>query len=109
MRGIRVSPEAKVEIRDITAHSSQVFGASAAARYAELIKSGFRFLARTPDRPGVRSLGEGRHLFHLRLLTDTMGVKSPRHVVVFRYDEKRLYVLHVFHNAMDLPARLRDL
>ena len=32
-------------------------------------------------------------------------VRSPPHVVVYRFDEERVQIVRVLHEAMDLPNR----
>ncbi|WP_395651658.1 type II toxin-antitoxin system RelE/ParE family toxin [Brevundimonas sp.] len=108
MRRVEISPEARVEITEITTFSRETFGSVGAARYAKLIQTGLRFAADAPEARASRVLSPGIRMLHLRHLPDTLGVKSPRHVLVYRFNAATLDLLHVFQDAMDLPARLSD-
>jgi len=106
MRRIEISSEARIEIKEIAAFSHENFGSVGVARYAKLIQEAIRVVARSPESRSARTIAPGLRIFHLKHLGGSQGVKTPRHIIVYRFSADRLEVLHVFHDAMDLPARL---
>ena len=36
-------------------------------------------------------------------------VGRPRHVIAFRFDDRTVEIIHLLHDSMDIPARLKDL
>jgi toxin ParE1/3/4 len=109
VRFVSTSAQADDDLIDIIALSQRDFGVAAAMRYGRLIKGAYLALAENPARVGVTRGSDAVHLFHLRHLKSPSGVKHPRHLVAFQYDARPLHVLRLFHDAMDLPARLADL
>lgn len=109
MRRLVIASAARAEIREILEYSGRKFGAAARVRYRDLIDRGLAHVRKTPEAIGVLSGSNGLSFFALRRLKTQSGVAEPRHIIVFRYDDDRVDVLHVYHDAMDLPARLSDL
>ena len=113
-RRIVVAPLAQRQINDALLESRTRFGGPAAGRYAALIGEALALLAEQPDHPGHKTLALGAvdiHLFHIRharsRLKSDRQVRSPRHVIAYRFDEAMLEVAQMLHDAMDLPTRLR--
>ncbi len=113
MRRLDVSEEADFEAEDILHYSEMKFGAVAADRYRLLIQEAYRDLLSNPIRPGVKRLSGGPsdiYLYPIRLSRDRVAradrVSDPRHVIAFRYDDTRVEIVHLLHDAMDLPSRL---
>lgn len=84
-----------------------------ARRYGALIGESLKLLAVEPLHPLARTLSVATseiHLFHIRHVrppgTDKR-IRSPRHVLAYRFDDTRLEVAQFLHDAMDIPSRLR--
>jgi toxin ParE1/3/4 len=114
MRRLEVTEDAEREIDDLLNFSEDRFGAKAAERYRLLIDVALADLLSDPTRPGVKNLSgipRGIRLYPIRHSRDRVPrpnrVNDPRHVIAFRYDDVRIQVVHLLHDAMDLPARLR--
>ena len=71
-------------------------------------------LRQDPNRLGARAApARDLRLYPLRLAAPNQPaaqrVKSPAHVVLYRFDDNAVQIVRVLHAAMDLPARLRAL
>jgi toxin ParE1/3/4 len=109
MRIVRLSPLARSDIAGILNHSEGVFGSAAAARYGSLLLVATRDLAKDPDRPGVRrreELGPGYRTYHVQHSRGRIGVRHPRHILLFRIGPGTLQVARVLHDSMDLARHL---
>ena len=111
MRRLVLAPEAATEFRAVLRHSRTAFGPIVRNRYRLLIERAFVDLCADPDRPGVKSLGDGRHLYHVRhslgRIPTADRIRSPRHIVAFRHDEATVEVVRLLYDGMDLPTRLK--
>jgi toxin ParE1/3/4 len=86
-------------------------------RYEALLETALRDIAADPGRTGSREetqLGPGLRIYHLRLSRDRAkvkfgGVRSPRHILLYRAQPKEnvVTVLRVLHDAMDLVRHVR--
>ncbi len=114
MRKVIVTGEAQSDVKDVLRESRSKFGPLARSRYRLLIQTAYRNLAENPIRPGVKRLSGGPndiYFYAIRRSRDRVAraerVSGPRHVIAFRYDDTRVEIIHLLHDAMDLPARLR--
>ncbi len=114
MNRLRVTAPAERDITRLLDHSEWRFGRAARRRYERLLMAALADITRDPDRIGSRTLPElgGARLFHMnrsRSPADAdMRVGSARHVIFYKFVEPdQVVVLHVLHDAMDLPRHLR--
>jgi toxin ParE1/3/4 len=110
---MRLSPQAKADIRKILVWSEEHFGHEAALRYQELIIQALRDLEADPGRVGVRQrvdLPTGVYSYDLVASRDRVvksKVTSPRHIVIFRrLAEDMFEVLRILHDSRDLARHL---
>ncbi len=112
MRRLIVQPPAQADERLILSRSRRVFGARAARAYSALLRRAYKLLQENPQRPGVqfrKDLRGAPFLLHLRLARKRgASPKQPRHFILFRYDDERVYILRVLHDAMDIARHLSD-
>lgn len=113
VRKLVITPEARAEVRDVLVESRRKFGLVAQSRYRLLIETAYRDLLSYPLRPGVSELAgipSDIRLYpirHSRRRTQSADrVGRARHVIAFRFDEKRVEILRLLHDSMDLPTRL---
>lgn len=112
MRRIEVAAQARIDIRNALAESRERFGAAARRHYDALIRRAQKLLQQPPARPGVQQREElppNYYLFHIRRAR-TRGAppKQPRHFILFRFDDERLTILRVLHDAMDVERRANE-
>lgn len=93
--------------------SETEFGPLVAGRYLALIAQAYADLCRKPDQTGaslIPGLREGYWLYPIRnslaQLRREDRVRTARHVVAFRYDDEKVLIARVLHDAMDIPSRL---
>lgn len=105
--------DAQADVRDVLRESRSQFGPLARSRYRLLIQTAYRDLAENPDRPGVKHLPgipPDIRLYPLRYSRDRVPradrVRAPSHIIAFRHDDTRVEIVHLLHEAMDLPGRL---
>jgi toxin ParE1/3/4 len=112
MRRLFVAPRAQRDIDATLADSATRHGRNTANRYRRLIALAIEALHEDPDRPAARhaEIGDLR-LYALRVATRQLGaselVRSPPHVVVFRFNDQTVEIVRLLHEAMDLPSHLR--
>lgn len=114
MLRIRLSDAAQADVVDILVWTQEQFDAAARTRYESLIVAGLRDVAAQPDRSGSierPELGAGVRSWHLRLSrnhpgTGAVGVRRPRHFLIYRVEFKLLVVGRVLHEAMELAQHL---
>jgi len=114
LRRLVVSVDARIAVAVALAVSLDDFGPAAADRYRTLIQRAYRDLADNPERPGTKAHAElpaDIRLYPIRHSNARIAaadrVSRPRHVIAFRYDAERVEIVHVLHERMDLPRRLR--
>jgi toxin ParE1/3/4 len=113
---IRVSHEARRDIRAILEWTEQEFGKKAALRYAALLAQALRDIGEDPERPGSLARPEiaikGARTYHLEFSRGTVkgrGVKAPRHFLLYRRrEEGMIEVGRVIHDARDLERHLPE-
>jgi len=110
---LRTSPSADADLMEILEWSALRFGAAGRRRYRALLMQALQDLRANPTRLGSRAheeLGPGVRLYPVRLSRRRVrkpvgGVREPRHVVVYRIDDREIVVVgRVLHDAMD-PGR----
>lgn len=108
-----MAPEADFEAEEILHRSTVEFGEAAAERYRRLVQAAYRDLVENPNRPGVGTqpgIPDDLRLYLLRhsrnRLPPEYRVGRPRHVIAFRFNDARVEIVHLLHEAMDLPGRL---
>jgi toxin ParE1/3/4 len=100
MRALLVAPRAQ---RDIDAALTD-----SAAR---LITLAIEALHKRPDRPSAQpsEFGDLR-LYALRVAARQLSahepVRSPPHVIAYRFDDQTVEIVRLLHEAMDLPRHL---
>lgn len=111
MRQIVVGVQARRDFKAILAHSRRRFGTEREQRYRWLFVRAFADLRDNPARHGSQPIDDGRYLYHLKYSREGVAasdrVARPRHLIVFRFDDHRIEILALLHDAMDLPSRLR--
>jgi toxin ParE1/3/4 len=111
---VRVSQEARRDIRAILNWSEREFGKTAAVRYETLLTQALRDIGDDPERPGSRErpeiMIEGARTYHLEFSRGGkkgQGVKAPRHFLLYRRRDKRVIeVGRVIHDSRDLTRHL---
>ncbi len=112
MRALHVARRARRDIDLILWTSHDRHGARAAERYRRLIARALTDLREDPGRPSSRSAEVGDlRLYALRIaargMPPTGRESDPPHVIAYRFDEARVEIVRILHEAMDLPAHLR--
>lgn len=111
MRKLLIAPRAQRDIDTALHDSAERHGLNAARRYRRLITLTIQALQKRPDRPAARLIGVGDlRLYALRTAGRQLDlrepVRAPSHIVVFRFDEERVDIVRLLHEAMDLPRHL---
>lgn len=111
MRQLDVARNARRDIDKLLWDSHVRHGARAADRYRRLIDAALADLRHDPSRPtATRFETTTLWLYALRIasrrLAVTHRVGDPPHVVAYRFDEARVRIVRVLHEAMDLPRHL---
>ncbi|WAC59122.1 type II toxin-antitoxin system RelE/ParE family toxin [Brevundimonas sp. SL130] len=113
-RRIVVAPLAQSQIDSVLRDSRTRFGDTTADRYSALIQSALDILASQPGSrlSKIMEIDQAEiHLFHLRHakshLRSSETVRSPRHVIAYRFNEAVVEVAQLLHERMDLPGHLR--
>jgi toxin ParE1/3/4 len=112
LRRLEVSIAAEIDLADIFDRSAEAFGMRARRRYERLVDAALDDLLANPVRLGSvhrPELGADLHTYHLRhsrarLKASGPAVGVPRHLFAYEFDETRLLILRVLHDAMD-PLR----
>ena len=106
MRRVSTSEDADRELVELLSYSAAKFGRAAANRYQTLIYQAFADLAWDPHRPGVRTFGgisSDLHLYPIRYSRNRVApdqrVDNARHVIAFRFDNQRVEIVHLLHDA----------
>lgn len=106
-RGPRISVVAQRDIARALDWSFEHFGDAAEARYATLIAAAIDHAAASRHRPGFKQrdeLGHGVLSWHLSqsvLRAPGGQVKHPRHVLLCRWNDDRLEIARMLHDAQD--------
>ena len=113
---VRISLEARRDVRAILAWSEKEFGKKAALHYAALLTQALRDIGQDPERPGSTErpemMIEGARTYHLELSrgrVEGQSVKAPRHFLLYRRrGEGVIEVGRVIHDARDLQRQLPE-
>lgn len=116
MRRLDITIAAQVDLADIFDRSVEVFGARARRRYEALVDVAIGDLLIDPlrlgslNRPELAPNLRTYHLRYSRVRLKRRGsvVVNPRHLLAYEFDEKRLLILRVLHDAMDLARHVGD-
>ena len=111
MRQLDVARNARRDIDMLLWESRSRHGARAADRYRRLINAAFADLREEPSRPSANRF-EATELWlyalrsSARRLAAVDRVSDPPHVIAYRFDDERVRIIRVLHEAMDLPRHL---
>lgn len=113
MRRLDVARHARRDIETLLWESHSRHGARAANRYRRLINAALADLRQDPSRPASSPVeGTALWLYALRIsarrLPAAYRVNAPPHVIAYRFDDQRVRIVRVLHEAMDLPRHLQD-
>lgn len=100
----KLSREAERDYADIIAWTVETFGSRQAQRYRALFKEAHARLARDPFANPARvraDLGAGYRILHLS--------RPGRHYLVYRTEDRRVVIVRILHDRMDLPRHLPGL
>jgi plasmid stabilization system protein ParE len=98
-----VSPTATAELAHIWRWNAACYSPDHADRYVDSLKRVIVGLART------YSLGKSIGIRpDLRYVLIRRKPKGHGHLVIYRFDEKTVDVLHIFHTAQDWQTKLID-
>jgi toxin ParE1/3/4 len=105
---VRLSAAAEADLREILRWTTERFGGTQAASYAETLTDALAALAAGPEAIGVRMRDEIAK--GLRSLHVERNKHRGRHFILFRAiadeDHEIIEVLRVLHDAMDLSRHL---
>lgn len=109
---LRVAEEAQADIVEIAQWTERIFGPAAAERYSSLIEQALADLTTSPTRLGAQEskrAAETLWTYHLNLSRDRVvgpRVQTPRHLLLYRFDQQTLTLLRVLHERRDLPRHI---
>lgn len=98
---VRVAPEATAEVADIWCWNAERYSPDHADRYIDFLKHIIAGLA--------LSYASGKPVETRRDLRYLLIRRKPKgygHLIVYRFDEKIVEVVHVFHSAQDWQTKL---
>jgi toxin ParE1/3/4 len=105
----RISGPARADLSTILATSLERWGEYGRARYAALLVTAMKSVARDPERPTTRGRSEllpGIRSFHLKHARREHGVDAPVHVLFFRITGSVIEIVRVLHERMEPTAHL---
>lgn len=114
-RRLDLTLQARDDIAELLDTSAERFGQISRRRYEALVARVLEDVRVDPRRPGSLArpeLGPGTRTYRFRFSrdrgrTDSGGVKSPRHLLVYETpDEHAVLVLRVLHDAMDIEQHV---
>ncbi|HSZ73869.1 MAG TPA: type II toxin-antitoxin system RelE/ParE family toxin [Rhizomicrobium sp.] len=103
----RLSEQAKRDLRGILKWTKERFGEVQATSYHEAILTAFSELHNGPDLPSIKrrdDLSPGVMVFRI-----ARKGRQSRHIIVFKvahHEEKKIEVLRIPHDSMDLQRHL---
>ncbi|WP_072819856.1 type II toxin-antitoxin system RelE/ParE family toxin [Modicisalibacter ilicicola] len=105
---VRLTKTAEEDFQGIAAWTARHFGKAQARIYAETLTAAITALTSGPDVPGVRARDDIRK--GVRVLHVARRGRKGRHFLLFRVGEdaigRRIEVLRILHDAIDLPRHL---
>jgi len=100
---VTVSPTAGAELADIWRWNADRYGADHADQYVGFLRSAIHQL------PALYKLGKPVPAQpDLCYLVIRRRAKGHGHIAVFRFDDRAIAVLHVFHTAQDWQTKLAE-
>ncbi|MEK6746315.1 MAG: type II toxin-antitoxin system RelE/ParE family toxin [Pseudomonadota bacterium] len=99
MRQILYSPEVRSALRDIFFYTTEKWGISQADKYHKQLSDSFTILAKNPN------LGQKHH--HAANIYNFYPIGS--HLIIYRFNQKELYIVAIIHMSMDVEKRLKKL
>ena len=111
MRRLVVAPRAQRDIHIIIQQSRDRHGSRAADRYRRLIDLALTQLCNdvVPLSSKPADIGNLR-LYALRFAARGLPlantVRAPVHVIAYQFDDRRVDIVRILHEAMDLPRHL---
>lgn len=114
MRRLELTRSAQADLAEILDRSFETFGALARRRYEALIEVALGDLRADPecigslDRPELGAAVRTYHLAYCRARARAKGaaVGDPRHLLAYAFNDERVVVLRVLHDAMDLARHV---
>jgi plasmid stabilization system protein ParE len=112
---LKIAQRAQSDMSQILEWTQHQHGTQAAIRYLELMKLALNDILIKPNRLGVHAQPSLPRisLYHLRHSTKRLPkeqhVKQPKHILVFRVSSKRLHVVRLLHESMDVDMQLSTL
>ena len=111
MRTVVVDIDARIDLIDILNTSHRNFGRATSQRYRRLIDQALSDLARDPERRGSVLFETGIYIYHLRhsrlSAPVEIRVRTPRHLLIYRFTDEDVQISRVLHDSMDIPSRLK--
>jgi toxin ParE1/3/4 len=111
-RKSRTLPIFRKDFQSAIIWSEKHFGAAASDRYRVLVRQALRDVFEDPRRAGVMTrpeLARDIYVYHLRFSRDRVSgqpVKSPRHMIVYRYAGEMVEYARLLHDGRDLERHL---
>jgi toxin ParE1/3/4 len=111
MRRLDITATARRDISGVLRDSRLQHGVQAEIRYRNLISSALAELRRDPEPPASKraDIGDLR-LYALRFAARRAKadgiVRAPVHVLAYRFNDEKLEIIRLLHEAMDLPRHL---
>ncbi len=105
---MRFAAPARADIVELLTWSEARFGVVARNHYVELVEFATRQIADEPVGAGRHERADidaGLWSFHLRSVVGRR-VRTPRHILFYRFDESVLKVIRVLHESRDLNTEL---
>jgi toxin ParE1/3/4 len=111
MRRLTFTRLADQDLVGLRSYTLDKFGTAARARYDALLSAAIRDLLTTPERPGSIArpdMGPALWTYHLRSSRayGKSGVRSPRHLLLYRFDTEQLEIIRILHDAMELRRHI---
>jgi toxin ParE1/3/4 len=108
---VDITATARRDISGVLRESRLRHGIPASARYRNLISFALAELRLDPKPPASKLADTGDlRLYPLRFAAHRAktgrGVRSPVHVFAYRFDDQRVQIVRLLHEAMDLPHHL---
>lgn len=100
----RMTATAEAQLKKAVRDTKQKWGIKQARKYTDDLLAGFQFIAENHEgfnAPHRDGLAEGT-AFSLHLI-------AHRYVAFQAHDQDTIFIAGLFHESMDIPARLREL
>lgn len=97
MREVRLTPQAEAEVAEVRRYSRRAWGAVQAKRYLTGLGQRFREIAAGTATHRDAEIGNGYR-----------RCRYQRHIIIFKEERDSVRIVHVFHDRMDIAARIAD-